>query len=284
MGGNSDVRHPAYPHAELVQAARELVAAIRRSCPIDAEPQTPAGKAADLFGEGPSAGAGPDSVGSAWEEFGPLTSWLNVTLPEDPPLEPGIPQPTKAAIYAIYTNTNRSLLGAMLRFYETYYGKVWPRIKEARERNMSRATLPTFSSQDLDEFLAAANYLAEVAGVRGDGSPGAHQTPATPQDAAGGGDDDDQDVAHSDDFRSVRWFGQVYEFTTTQASCVKVLWEHWERGTPTVGQETILEAAGAGGDRLRDIFDKGKHPAWGTMIVEARKGAFRLQERSGRSS
>jgi hypothetical protein len=40
----------------------------------------------------------------------------------------------------------------------------------------------------LDEFLSAANYLAEVAGVRGDGSPGAHQTPAKPRDVAFGVD------------------------------------------------------------------------------------------------
>lgn len=93
----------------------------------------------------------------------------------------------------------------------------------------------------------------------------------------GGGGDDEQDASHSDDFRCVRWFGQVYEFTPMQAACVKVLWEHWERGTPTVGQEYVLEAADASSGRLRDVFGKGKHPAWKTMITEAGKGAFRLQ-------
>jgi hypothetical protein len=39
----------------------------------------------------------------------------------------------------------------------------------------------------------------------------------------------EQDAAHGDDFRCVCWFGEVYEFTATQAACVKVLWEHWER-------------------------------------------------------
>jgi hypothetical protein len=105
------------------------------------------------------------------------------------------------------------------------------------------------------------------------------QAPAAkPQDAAGG--DDDQDTAHGDDFRSVRWYGEVYEFTATQAACVKVLWEHWKRGTPVVGEPTILEAADSSSNRLRDVFDKGRHPAWDTMIVEARKGAFRLHPKT----
>lgn len=93
-------------------------------------------------------------------------------------------------------------------------------------------------------------------------------------------EDDRLNTAHGIDFRSVRWFGEAYEFTSTQAACVKVLWEHWEQRTSAVGETSILESAGAGGERLRDIFDKGKHPAWGTMIVDSRKGAFRLQPKT----
>jgi hypothetical protein len=85
------------------------------------------------------------------------------------------------------------------------------------------------------------------------------------------------DVAHGVDFRCVRWFGAEHTFTGTQAACVKILWEHWEQGTPAVGEQTILEAADSSSGQLRDVFDKGSHSAWGTMIVEARKGAFRLQ-------
>jgi hypothetical protein len=85
-------------------------------------------------------------------------------------------------------------------------------------------------------------------------------------------------VTHADDFKSVKWGDATYTFTAMQAACVKVLWEHWERQTPRVGEQTILEAAGSAGSRLRDVFDKGKHSAWGTMIVSDGKGAFRLAD------
>ncbi|MEO8494180.1 MAG: hypothetical protein ABI614_03855 [Planctomycetota bacterium] len=86
------------------------------------------------------------------------------------------------------------------------------------------------------------------------------------------------DVAHAPDFRSVSWFGESYTFTPTQAACVKVMWRYWEQRTPALSELTILDEAGSSGDRLRDVFDKGKHPAWGTMITPAGKGAFQLAE------
>lgn len=86
------------------------------------------------------------------------------------------------------------------------------------------------------------------------------------------------DARHSTDFRSVHWFGEDYEFTATQAACVKVLWEEWKNGTATVGQETILEMSGSTTSRLKSIFGNGKHPCWGAMIVPGEaKGTFRLQ-------
>lgn len=96
--------------------------------------------------------------------------------------------------------------------------------------------------------------------------------------AGGGPVDATPEAAHGVDFRSVRWCGEVYEFTPMQAGCIKVLWEHWEQGTPAVGEQTILEAADSSSERLRDVFDKGNHPAWDRMIVKARGGLFRLQE------
>ena len=87
-------------------------------------------------------------------------------------------------------------------------------------------------------------------------------------------------TAHSPDFRSVRWFGTEFTFTTTQAACIKILWENWERGTPVISEVTILDEAGSSGDRLRDVFRKGKHPAWGPLIKPAQKGAFQLAERN----
>lgn len=85
-----------------------------------------------------------------------------------------------------------------------------------------------------------------------------------------------KDVAHSDDFRSVRWFGTDYIFTATQAACVQVLWEAWEKGVSAMSQTAILDLAGSTTDRLISVFGKGKHPAWDSMIVCANKGSYRL--------
>jgi len=84
-------------------------------------------------------------------------------------------------------------------------------------------------------------------------------------------------AAHSDDFRSVDWFGTPYEFTALQAACVRILWENSERNTPGVGQQFIVTTVDSSQERLDAIFAKGTHPAWDTMIVPATtKGSFRL--------
>ena len=87
------------------------------------------------------------------------------------------------------------------------------------------------------------------------------------------------DARHSPDFVSVFWFGTEYTFTTNQAACVKVLWEAWTNRTPTLAQETILDAAGISQDRLDMVF-RG-HAAWGAMIVTPLKGKYRLKEPDG---
>lgn len=82
--------------------------------------------------------------------------------------------------------------------------------------------------------------------------------------------------AHSIDFRSVNWYGQEFEFTTTQAACMRLLWSAWESGSPEIGQDTILETAGSDQRRLDSVFKD--NSAWGTLIVPGKtKGAFRLQ-------
>jgi hypothetical protein len=86
---------------------------------------------------------------------------------------------------------------------------------------------------------------------------------------------------HTEDFRSVHWFGTTYCFTEIQAQVVALLWEAWENGTPDVGQRTLRAQAQVQSDRLQDVFkDKGhSHPAWGTMIHcnVGSKGTCRLQ-------
>jgi hypothetical protein len=85
-------------------------------------------------------------------------------------------------------------------------------------------------------------------------------------------------ATHSDDFRSVNWYGKPFTFTATQAACIGILWKARENGTPGVGQGAILDSAGSTGSTLRDVFNKGKHPAWNSMVVSSGKGAFRLAE------
>ena len=85
------------------------------------------------------------------------------------------------------------------------------------------------------------------------------------------------DVAHSDDFRSMRWFGITYSFTPNQAAVMKVLYEHWVKGVPEIGQETLLLAIDpeAPPDRLSMVFRN--HPAWMKVIISGRsKGSYRL--------
>lgn len=82
-------------------------------------------------------------------------------------------------------------------------------------------------------------------------------------------------ASHSIDFACVNWFGTSYEFTPSQAACIGVLWENWERGTPIVGEASILERANVSSE-LRHVF-RG-HAAWGTMITSPSKGRYRLTE------
>lgn len=85
------------------------------------------------------------------------------------------------------------------------------------------------------------------------------------------------DAAHSDDFRSVRWFGETYSFSAQQAACIKILWDNWEQGTPDVSGEYLLETCDSSSARVTDLFKR--HKAWGAMIASGgSKGTYRLQE------
>lgn len=86
-----------------------------------------------------------------------------------------------------------------------------------------------------------------------------------------------RDMAHSDDFRSVCWFGTNYSFTSQQAEVVRILWEAYEEQTPDVDALLLLsDFTGCAAHRVRDLFRK--CPAWGTMIVlGGSRGTYRLQ-------
>lgn len=79
---------------------------------------------------------------------------------------------------------------------------------------------------------------------------------------------------HSVDYRSVQWEGREFVFSPNQAAVVKVLWEAMEDGTPEVGGDTLLEAAGSEAVRMRDVFRD--HPAWGSLIVPGARRTYRL--------
>ncbi len=81
---------------------------------------------------------------------------------------------------------------------------------------------------------------------------------------------------HSPDFRSCTWNGNRYEFTATQAAVVKVLWESWEDGCPSMSQAALLEQADSDAANLRDIF-RG-NSAWRTMIIQGGKGNYKLAD------
>jgi hypothetical protein len=84
------------------------------------------------------------------------------------------------------------------------------------------------------------------------------------------------EFAHSPDFRSVRWFGATYTFTENQAPRVGLLWQNWEKGTPDVGRQALLDAVEeSSGQHIAHVFRD--CPAWGTMIVSAKKGSYRLR-------
>jgi hypothetical protein len=93
--------------------------------------------------------------------------------------------------------------------------------------------------------------------------------------------DDPKIRRHSEDFRSVVWWGTSYTFTKSQAACVRILWTAWKEKTPELDGLTVVTQADIAQTRLIDVFrSKGKaHAAWGTMIVSGKsKGAYRLSE------
>ncbi len=97
-------------------------------------------------------------------------------------------------------------------------------------------------------------------------------------------DGESKPCMHSDDYSSVTWYGQDYQFGATQALCVKLLWAEWEKdATAELGlrEKTIGEEIGSANAnyRLRHTFrrrDGQMHPAWGRMIHSRGDGSFYL--------
>jgi hypothetical protein len=91
------------------------------------------------------------------------------------------------------------------------------------------------------------------------------------------------DTSHSDDFRSVSWFGQRFTFTPNQAAIIEQLWRARELGNLDVGTDILIEAAECATKRVDVVFRKNK--AWKTLVVPGeRKRTYRLAEPSDRSA
>jgi hypothetical protein len=78
-------------------------------------------------------------------------------------------------------------------------------------------------------------------------------------------------ATHSPGFTAVNWFGTVYQFSRMQGRVVAMLWHAWKDGDGdgAIHQDVLLQDADSDQQRLRDLFNKGDHPAWGTMIIAA---------------
>ncbi len=95
----------------------------------------------------------------------------------------------------------------------------------------------------------------------------------------------DDDYAHSVDFRHLRWFGETYSFTVNQVPVVKMLYEHWEKGTPDIGGETLLATVDQNNPPKRMSVLFLNHPAWKSLIVAGgTKGTYRFAEPPAKNS
>lgn len=91
-------------------------------------------------------------------------------------------------------------------------------------------------------------------------------------------------IIPSPDLAAVSWYGTLYTFTARQRSVVACLFQARREGYHVLTQAFLLQRADSDGRTLRDLF-KG-NPAWGKMIVQARRyggpvGCYRLAPAPG---
>ena len=79
----------------------------------------------------------------------------------------------------------------------------------------------------------------------------------------------------SPDYRSVNLHGRQFFLTPLQAHVVRILHESFLRGSPDIGQHTLLEEIESTQKRLSHVFRRSD--AWGELIVRGNtKGTVRL--------
>lgn len=127
------------------------------------------------------------------------------------------------------------------------------------------------------DYLALRGHLRAVCGVRDEDLHGLAWGTIIAMLQERGRLARKREIAHSDDFRSVCWFGTNYSFTSQQAEVVRILWQAYKAQTPDVDAALLLsDFTGCAAHRVRDLFRK--CPAWKTMIVlGGSRGTYRLQ-------
>ena len=79
------------------------------------------------------------------------------------------------------------------------------------------------------------------------------------------------------DYRSVVFHGETIPLSPMQAAAVRILNEAFERGTPEVGADYVLERIESRSLRLRDVFKGAGSRAWGRLIIYGQgKGTVRI--------
>jgi hypothetical protein len=158
------------------------------------------------------------------------------------------------------------------------------RAEQTRQEARERATRECLALAELRRIAQALQAKVERgADIREDiGRPKnaskAKSAPPDPVQPPAGIDDKEKLCPHSEDFRTLSWFGEPYPFTPDQAPCVRVWYEHWRTATRDVSDARVLEAAECESTRVSDVFKRSK--AWrDKIIVEGdTRGTHRLRE------
>lgn len=155
-------------------------------------------------------------------------------------------------------------------------------VSRERREGFGNITLPR-SRQEFIELIEHA--IADFAGSDSPSRLGVPSSPETGQVDSSSPpldptevteSDSDRATRHAEDFTSVTWFGQYYQFNKTQAEVVSHLWREYERGGFTMSEKTIAEKIDSAASNYRLAITFRDHLAWGTMIRQAGRGIYKL--------
>lgn len=155
-------------------------------------------------------------------------------------------------------------IDVFVRFRDAWWGIMWPGSEEKPNAKQRAIRLEVLEEVVLlREWLTEKPMHAKRSRTKGTAK---RQTPEV------------KTPTHSENYDSINWYGKAHTFTTKQAAAIKVLWEAWEAGRPSVLGIDLIDAAESSGTRPRDIFKSGNivHSAWGTMIIKAGQSHYKL--------